>query len=114
MPDYSFGWPSRDHGTLVRSAIRSWRDGLINLTGSNRLLNFRPSRTGMISLLRPAPEEVLSRLARGGTYHFRPLVECHCFGASMRERACASVRTRAMPRPVQSELFSISSRSIAA
>jgi hypothetical protein len=73
VPDYSFGWPSRDHETFVRSAIRSWRDGLINLTGSNRLLNFRPSRTGVISLLRPAPEEVLSRLGRGGTYRFRPL-----------------------------------------
>jgi hypothetical protein len=27
----------------------------------------------MVSLLRPSPEEVLSRLARGGSYHFRPL-----------------------------------------
>jgi hypothetical protein len=73
VADYGFGWPSRDRGTLIRSAIRSWRDGLINLTGSNRLLNFKPSRTGMISLLRPSPEDVLSRLAGGGTYRFRAL-----------------------------------------
>ena len=73
MPDSSFGWPSRDRGTLIRSAIRTWRDGLINLTGSNRLLNFKPSRTGMVSLVRPSPEDVLSRLARGGAYRFRSL-----------------------------------------
>jgi hypothetical protein len=50
-----------------------WRDGLINLTGSNRLLNFKPSRTGMIGLVRPSPEDVLARLVRGGTYRFRSL-----------------------------------------
>ena len=63
----------RDRGTLIRSAVRVWRDGLINLTGSNRLLNFKPSRTGMIGLVRPSPEDVLARLARGGTYRFRSL-----------------------------------------
>ena len=73
MPDDGFGWPSSDRGTLVRSAVRVWRDGLINLTGSNRLLNFKPSRTGMIGLVRPSPEDVLIRLARGGTYRFRSL-----------------------------------------
>ena len=73
VPDYNFGWPSRDRETLIRSAIRIWRDGLINLTGSNRLLNFKPSRTGMISLVRPSPEDVLSRLVMGRTYRFRSL-----------------------------------------
>ena len=73
MPDYDFGWPSRDRETLIRAAIRMWRDGLINLTGSNRLLNFKPSRTGMIGLVRPSPEDVLARVARGGAYRFRSL-----------------------------------------
>ena len=73
MPDGSFGWPSRDRDGLVRSAIRTWRDGLINLTGSNRLLNFKPSRTSAIRVVRPAPQEVLSRVARGGAYRFRSL-----------------------------------------
>ena len=72
MPDGGFGWPSSDRD--ARSlGDRDWRDGLINLTGSNRLLNFKPSRTGMIGLVRPSPEDVLSRLARGGTYRFRSL-----------------------------------------
>ena len=73
MPDYGFGWPSRDRGAFILPAVRAWRDGLINLTGSNRLLNFKPSKTGMIGLVRPSPEDVLSRLARGGTYRFRSL-----------------------------------------
>ena len=73
MPDYGFGWPSRDREGMVRSVIATWRDGLINLTRSNRLLNFKPSRTGVITLVRPSPEDVLARLARGGTYRFRSI-----------------------------------------
>ena len=73
MPDKSSGWPSLDRDGLVRSAIRTWRDGLINLTGSNRLLNFKPSRTSVISVVRPTPQEVLSRVAQGRAYRFRSL-----------------------------------------
>jgi hypothetical protein len=73
VPDGSFGWPSRDRDGLVRSVIRTWRDGLINLTGSNRLLNFKPSRTSVRSVVRPGLQEVLSRVARGGVYRFRSL-----------------------------------------
>jgi REase_MTES_1575/Protein of unknown function (DUF4011)/AAA domain/Protein of unknown function (DUF3320) len=56
-----------------RQAICKWRDGLINLTGSNRLLNFKPSKTGMLSVVSPSPEEVLSRISRGKACSFRPL-----------------------------------------
>jgi hypothetical protein len=73
VADFGFGGPSRDRETLIRSAITVWRDSLINLTGSNRLLNFKPSRTGMIRLVRPAPEDVWSRLAANGGYGFRSL-----------------------------------------
>jgi len=65
--------PPGDRDTLIRAAIRNWRDGLINLTGSNRLLNFKPSRTGSVELTRPPAEEVLARLARRQTYQFRAL-----------------------------------------
>jgi hypothetical protein len=68
VPDGSLGWPSRDRDGLVRSAIRTWRDGLINLTGSNWLLNFKPGSTSVISVVRPALQEVLSRVARDGVY----------------------------------------------
>jgi hypothetical protein len=69
----SFGWPSRDRDGLVRQAIRTWRDSLINLTRSNRLLNFRPSRTSAITVVRPSASEVLMRLAAGRSYRVRSL-----------------------------------------
>ncbi len=75
MPADGSARPPGDRDTLIRAAIRSWRDGLINLTGSNRLLNFRPSRTGSVALTRPPAEEVLARLARRQTYQFRALRE---------------------------------------
>ena len=58
---------------MTRQAIRKWRDGLINLTGSNRLLNFKPSKTGMVGVVRPTPDEVLSRISSGKRFSFRPL-----------------------------------------
>ena len=39
----------------VRTAIGTWRDSLINLTGRNRLINFKPSRTGTVEIPRPSP-----------------------------------------------------------
>jgi hypothetical protein len=52
VQDDGYALPSASQEMLVRSAVRGWRDGLINLTGSNRLLNFRPSRTSMVELAR--------------------------------------------------------------
>src|SRR5215510_10186539 len=58
---------------LIRAAIRGWRDSLINLTPSSPLLNLRPSRTGMVTLTRPAAGELLSRFRLGASYTFRSL-----------------------------------------
>jgi Protein of unknown function (DUF4011) len=58
---------------LIRTAIRGWRDSLINLTGSNRLLNFKPSRAGAIEVTRPSPEAVLAELIAGRQFRFRSL-----------------------------------------
>src|ERR1700691_75833 len=73
MDNSGSGWPKQDYDGLIRETIRAWRDGLIYLTGSNRLLNFRPSRTSALSVVRPAPSEVLARVSRDGLYRFRPL-----------------------------------------
>jgi hypothetical protein len=58
---------------VVRQAIRKWRDGLVNLTGTNRLLNFKQSKTGMLVIARPTPGEVLGRVRDGEGYGFRAL-----------------------------------------
>ena len=73
MQDDGTGRPSADREALIRAAIGGWRDSLISLTRANRLLNFRPSRTGTIGLVRPAAADILARLRTGGTYTFRSL-----------------------------------------
>jgi very-short-patch-repair endonuclease len=57
----------------VRQVIRRWRDSLVNLTGTNRLLNLKPSKTSMLLIARPEPREVLARVRNGGGYGFRAL-----------------------------------------
>ena len=37
-----------DAEQLVLQAIHDWRDSLINLTASNRLLNFKPRKTSAV------------------------------------------------------------------
>jgi len=73
VQDDGTGRPSADREALIRAAIGSWRDGLISHTAANRLLNYKPSRTGTIGLVRPAAADILSRLRAGGTYTFRSL-----------------------------------------
>jgi hypothetical protein len=65
--------PAAGPEMLVRSAVGSWRDSLIDLTAASRLLNAGPGRTGTIGVIRPSAGEVLARLAAGGTYTFRSL-----------------------------------------
>jgi hypothetical protein len=62
---------SRD--ARVRTAIGTWRDSLINLTGRNRLINFKPSRTGTVEIARPSADDVLSRIRMNRPYKFRSL-----------------------------------------
>src|SRR6202012_2915825 len=57
----------------LRQAIGKWRDSLVNLTGTNRLLNLKPSKAGMLVIARPAPGEVLTRVRDGNGYGFRAL-----------------------------------------
>ena len=73
MQDDGNDRPSADREKHIRAAIGGWRDSLIDVTGSNRLLNLRPSRTGMVTLVRPAAGDLLPRLRLGGTYTFQSL-----------------------------------------
>ena len=73
MQDDGTGRPPADREALVRAAIGGWRDSLTSLTRANRLLNFQPSRTGTIGLVRPSAGDILSRLRAGGTFTFRSL-----------------------------------------
>ncbi|MET0418998.1 MAG: DUF4011 domain-containing protein, partial [Actinoplanes sp.] len=54
----------------VGAALRAWRDGLVNLDGANRLLNFRASDNGYLDIPAPAPAEIVARLAAGGEQAF--------------------------------------------
>jgi hypothetical protein len=52
------------HGqeALVRAALASWRDGLVNLTGTNRLLNFTQRKTSTVPIAGPSLAAVVSDL----------------------------------------------------
>jgi Protein of unknown function (DUF4011)/AAA domain len=67
------GRPGAGQEALIRSAFRGWRDSLIDLSAANRLLNLKPSRSGVIEVMRPAADDILTRLRTGGTFTFRSL-----------------------------------------
>jgi len=57
----------------VRDVVVEWRDSLINLTGRNRLLNFKALKTSALQFSRPDPDSVLARLVKQGVFRFRSL-----------------------------------------
>jgi hypothetical protein len=60
---------SSDHDIV--HALRLWRDGLINLTGHNRALNFRPTKTGTVTLDSPSLAEIFDGLRSKKAWSFR-------------------------------------------
>lgn len=60
---------------LVKAVIADWRDSLINLTGNNRLINFKMRETSCVTIEEPTSHEVLQSLLAGDTYQFRSLNE---------------------------------------
>lgn len=52
------------HGE-VAAALKVWRDGLVNLSGVNRLIKFRASKTGAVFFDAPSPQTILSTLTSG-------------------------------------------------
>ncbi|WP_165978320.1 DUF3320 domain-containing protein [Actinomadura darangshiensis] len=51
--------------TLLRNVLGKWRDNLIDLTGRNRLLNFRHTRTATLAIRSPQAGPLLSGLDSG-------------------------------------------------
>ena len=45
------------------TALGQWRDSLVNLTGRNRLLNYRPTRSSTIEFTRASPSEAYATIA---------------------------------------------------
>src|SRR6185295_20164751 len=54
----------------VRAALRSWRDGLVNLDAGNRLINFRRSETGTVEIAGPPPGVIVGALRSGDAHGF--------------------------------------------
>lgn len=73
MLDDGGGRPAVGQEAIIRAAISSWRDSLINLTAASRLLNLVPATAGTIEVSRPAADDILARLASGGSFTFRSL-----------------------------------------
>lgn len=48
-----------------RNALHSWRDSLLSLTGRNRLLNYRPTRSSTIDFIESTPDEVIRIISTG-------------------------------------------------
>ena len=73
MLDNGGGRSSADHEALIRSAISRWRASVIDVAAANRLLSLRPAGIAMIEVVRPAADDILSRLRTGGSFAFRSL-----------------------------------------
>ena len=54
-----------------KSALDIWRDGLINLSGVNRLINFKSSKTGAVVIDSPDPDVILSGLRSSASWTFQ-------------------------------------------
>ncbi|WP_281433772.1 DUF3320 domain-containing protein [Kocuria flava] len=57
--------------TEVAAALEVWREGLVNLSGVNRLIKFKASKSGTVAINRPDPQEILSGLSTGTEWKFQ-------------------------------------------
>ncbi len=58
-------WMEPAENARVRAQVEKWRDELLDLTGRNRLLRFRHTRTSSLEIVTPAAQETLDRLLTG-------------------------------------------------
>ena len=47
----------------ISAALTVWRNGLVNLTGVNRLINFKKTKTGTMPITAPSTQQILDGLA---------------------------------------------------
>ena len=55
----------------IAAALDLWREGLVNLSGTNRLIKFRTSKTGALAIDGPEPDKIRSGLHSGWSWGFR-------------------------------------------
>ena len=61
----------KDHGASdIAAALTVWRNGLVNLTGVNRLINFRHSKSGTLQIIAPSNQLILNGLRTSRTWGF--------------------------------------------
>lgn len=60
---------------VIARVVSGWRDNLINLTGTNRLLNFNVSKSSAVPVKLPSFDEVLYRIWNMSGLEFLPLRE---------------------------------------
>ncbi|MFJ5557333.1 DUF4011 domain-containing protein [Streptomyces sp. NPDC093250] len=56
----------------LKAVLADWRTSLVDLSGRNRLLNFKHTRTSTLELSAPSPSELV-RLLEGRALRFAPL-----------------------------------------
>ncbi|WP_434739417.1 DUF3320 domain-containing protein [Micromonospora sp. SH-82] len=59
------------HRDDIINALGVWRDSLVNLTGANRLINFKDSRTGAVQISNPTGQEILDGLRARRPWSFQ-------------------------------------------
>ena len=55
-------------GGRIRDQVARWRDDLLDLTGRNRLLRFRHTKTSSLEIDSPGAQEILDRLLIGRSH----------------------------------------------
>lgn len=49
----------------VRATLEQWRDGLLDLTGANPLIDVRTTAPGVVEIVSPSPRSVVEALQQG-------------------------------------------------
>lgn len=76
------GFGGDDDLERLKSVIARWRTSLVDLSGRNRLLNFRHTQAATLEIRQPSTEELISGLERGWDFADLPDEESEGSGKS--------------------------------